>query len=149
MIISNSTEASNDAPAVPEVGTSWNPPSDDDMANDTDACQALIDDDEDIMQVEYIPAIFHRATSFHQRSPTPAAGSKPVLVEGRPLLRWNFDVRLVGPPIPIPIHQLSIGPERSMMMSARDFMDLPAAKQHQKTLLGQLFIKERPPAYQQ
>jgi len=25
------------------------------MANDTDACQALIDDDEDIMQVKYIP----------------------------------------------------------------------------------------------
>jgi len=55
MIVSNSTEASNDAPAVPEVETSWNPPSDDDMANDTDECQALIDDDDVIMQVEYMP----------------------------------------------------------------------------------------------
>jgi len=55
MIVSNSTEANNDAPAVPKVETSWNPPSDDDMVNDTDECQALIDDDDDIMQVEYIP----------------------------------------------------------------------------------------------
>ena len=52
----NSTEASNDAPAIPEIEMSWNPPSDDDdMANDTEECQAMIEDDEeDIMEVEHI-----------------------------------------------------------------------------------------------
>ena len=55
--VSKSTEASNDAPAVPEIEMSWNPPpDDDDMANDTEECQAMIedDDDDDIMEVEHI-----------------------------------------------------------------------------------------------
>jgi len=52
--VSNTTEASNGTPAVPEVEMSWNPPSDDDMANDIDECQALIEDHDydDIMEVE-------------------------------------------------------------------------------------------------
>jgi len=54
MIVSNLTEASNDAPAVSEVETSWNPPSDHDMANDTDECHASIDEEEDIVQAEHM-----------------------------------------------------------------------------------------------
>jgi hypothetical protein len=52
--VSNTTEASNGAPAVPDVEMSWNPSSDEDMATDIDECQALIEDhdDDDIMEVE-------------------------------------------------------------------------------------------------
>ena len=90
--MSNSAEASNDAPTVPEVET-----------------------------------IFHSAKLLHQHSPTPAArlnpsrGSSPSFSESPPI---EFGVRLTGPPIPV--HQLSIGPERSTMMSVRDFMNSPA-----------------------
>jgi hypothetical protein len=64
--MSNSTEASNDAPVVPEVEISWNGvPSDDDMANDTDECQALIEDhdDKDIGESSTCPTIFSPAQS--------------------------------------------------------------------------------------
>jgi hypothetical protein len=52
--VSNTVEASNGAPAVPDVEMSWNPSSDEDMATDIDECQALIEahDDDDIMEVE-------------------------------------------------------------------------------------------------
>jgi len=148
MIVSNPTEACNGAPAVPEVEMYWNPPSDDDMVNDTDECQALIDDDEDIMQVEYMPNNIPSGNVV-----SPAQSDSSGRIEAGPDRRSSPPMEL-RPSSRRPSHshsstQLSIGPERSMMMSAPDFMDLPAAKQHQKTLLGQLFIKERPPAYQQ
>ena len=79
--------------------------------------------------------IFHREKLLHQHSLAPVAGLKQVRVEeSHPLFPLNFDVRLVGPPIPI--YQLSIGPERSTVMSAREFTYLPAAIQHQKTCWG-------------
>ena len=94
MIVSNSTEVSNDAPAVPEVETSWNPPSDDDMANDTDECWALIDDDEDIMQVEYMP---NNIPSGKVASPVRSDSSgrieaRPNTRSPSPPIDSNFDV---------------------------------------------------------
>ena len=54
--VSNLIEASKDAPAVPDVEMSWNPPSDEEMDNDTDECQALIEfhDEDDIMEIEHM-----------------------------------------------------------------------------------------------
>jgi hypothetical protein len=100
------------------------------MANDTEECQTLVTMMKTSWKLSTCTTIFHRAKL------TPAAR-----VQDLPLLRLNFDVRLVGSPIPV--HQLSIGPERSTTMSAHEFMNLPATIQHQKTLLEQLFTRER------
>ena len=56
----------------------------------------------------FLMTIFHREKLLHQHSLAPVAGLKQVRVEeSHPLFPLNFDVRLVGPPIPI--YQLSIG----------------------------------------
>ena len=123
MIVSNSTEASYDALAVPKVEASWNPPSDDDMANDTDECQALIDDDDDdnIMQVEHIR---NNIISGEVASPGQSDSS------GR--IEAGLGRRRSSSPMELRRSSRRSSHSRSStqhwlgMMSARDFMDLPA-----------------------
>ena len=103
----------------------------------------------DIMQIEHMPNDIPSG-----KVASPAQSGSSGRIEAGPSTRSFslpielFDVRLVSPLILV--HPLSIGPERLTMMSAREFTNLPAAIQHQKALLGQLFIRERPTTvYQQ
>jgi len=134
--VSNSTEASNDAPAVPKVRTSWNPPLEDDMANGNGECEALNDDDDDddIMQVEHM-----RNDIPLGRVTSPGQSNSSGRIETGPGRR-----RSSSPPIELrrssrrPSHSRSSTEHcpGSFDDDERPLGNLPATKQHQKTCWG-------------